>query len=407
MSVLEQIQGTNVAYGRSGGGGVAAVFVHGFLDDQSVWNDVVASLKTPGVETVQIDLAGMGERSNEAGPYTLERFADEAGAVMEALDKPVVLVGQSMGCLVAEIVATRHPERVLGLVLVTPVPLAGTHLPAEATAPFRSAGGNPEAQRGIRKFLAGGLDDAGVDRLVQIGNRIRPEVVSHLVDCWNDGMPDAPAQSRFEGPVLIVRGEADLFSTEELIAETVLSRFTKVQIETIKEAGHWPHVENPVAVAEHVDHFLAKAKKDAGHSSTNTAAGVQPQEWTEAFASKSADKFAEGFDINVVLEATVLRSPVEGRDHVKAVMAAASAIYESLEFTQQTVDGPRTYLEWKATAFNGKALNGVTVLTKNEAGQIVRAAIHHRPLDAALAFSTELGNRLDGVVDAAHFYSAP
>jgi pimeloyl-ACP methyl ester carboxylesterase len=403
----EQVSRTDLTYSRKRSGELAVVFIHGFLDDKSVWDGVVDSLGTPGVETIQIDLAGMGDRSNDAGPFTLERYADEASALVEALGKPVVIVGQSMGSLVSELVAARHGDKTLGLVLVTPVPLAGTHLPAEATAPFRSIGGNPEAQRGIRKYLGGGLDAAGIERLVEIGNRIRPEVITHLVDCWNEGVPNAPEKSRFEGPVLLIRGEADLFSTEELISKTVVPRFGLVRMETIEAAGHWPHVENPIAVAAHVDHFLAEVIGNGSQSGARNAAGVESQGWTQAFANKSADTFAEAFAADVVLEASVLRRPVAGRDNVKIVMAAASEIYESLEFTHQAVNGSQTYLEWQATAFGGTELRGVTVLTKNESGQIVRAAIHHRPLDAALTFSTELGKRVDGAIDAARFYSAP
>ena len=46
----------------------------------------------------------------------------------------------------------------------------------------------------------------------------------------------------------------------------------------------------------------------------------------------------------------------------------------------------------------------MTVLTKDEHGQIVRAAIHHRPLGPALRFSAELRRRLAGRIGAAHFY---
>lgn len=96
--------------------------------------------------------------------------------------------------------------------------------------------------------------------------------------------------------------------------------------------------------------------------------------------------------------------PVEGRDQVKKVMGAASAIYESLRFTRETVDGQRTYLEWEATAFGGLPIEGVTILTKNADGQTLRAAIHHRPLGAVLRFSAELRTRLAGEIDADYFH---
>jgi hypothetical protein len=52
----------------------------------------------------------------------------------------------------------------------------------------------------------------------------------------------------------------------------------------------------------------------------------------------------------------------------------------------------------------GKKLFGITVLTKNDEGKIVRVAIHHRPLNLALKFSAELAQRLRGKVDASLFH---
>jgi hypothetical protein len=86
------------------------------------------------------------------------------------------------------------------------------------------------------------------------------------------------------------------------------------------------------------------------------------------------------------------------------VMGTASGIYESLLFTDEASSGPRTYLEWAATAFGGLELRGVTTLTKDGSGQVVHAAVHHRPLGAALRFSAELRKRLIGVVDRGYFY---
>jgi hypothetical protein len=78
------------------------------------------------------------------------------------------------------------------------------------------------------------------------------------------------------------------------------------------------------------------------------------------------------------------------------VMGSASEIYESLVFTHEVSAGDRSYLEWQASAFGGTVLGGVTVPTKDAAGRIVRAAIHHRPLGSALRFSAELRERLPG-----------
>jgi pimeloyl-ACP methyl ester carboxylesterase len=93
MTRTERIDGTDSRFRRQGSGGHALVFVHGFLDDQYVWDGVIAELTTPGFETVQLDLAGSGDRTGAEGPFTLERFAADAGAVVDAVDKPFVVVG--------------------------------------------------------------------------------------------------------------------------------------------------------------------------------------------------------------------------------------------------------------------------------------------------------------------------
>ena len=176
------------------------------------------------------------------------------------------------------------------------------------------------------------------------------------------------------------------------MSATVSPRFASARTELVERAGHWPHLEQPADVVAHLDDFLGGTVASRSHA------------WKEAFASQSADDFAEAFADDVVLEASVLHRPIEGRELVKQVMSIASGIYDSLDFTHEASNGARTYVEWEATAFDGVTMQGVTILTKNERGQIVSARIHHRPLGAALRFSVELRERLDGVVDPSHFH---
>jgi pimeloyl-ACP methyl ester carboxylesterase len=379
-------------FGTARDGDRAIVFVHGFLDDQHVWDEVIAGLESPGVEPVQLDLPGCGERASAGGPFTYGRYAADVGAIVDALEKPFVIVGQSMGAAIAELVAAARPERALGLVLLSPVPLAGTRLPDEAIEPFRSLGGDRRAQRAARARLTVGLSEISLERLVETGLPMRPEVVRAMADCWNSGLADAPERSAYAGPVLIVRGADDGFVTEELVSTTVAPRFASARTVTIERAGHWLHVERAADVGAQLDDFL-----------TNAVA-PRSQAWREAFASRSAEDFEQALADDVVLEASVLHRPIEGRDRVKQVMSIASGIYDSLVFTRETTNGPRTYVEWEATAFGGMTMAGVTILTRNESGQIVSARIHHRPLGAALRFSAEMRERVPGTIDPSHFY---
>ena len=137
---------------------------------------------------------------------------------------------------------------------------------------------------------------------------------------------------------------------------------------------------------------------------SNTTTDIQMQSWTQAFADKSENSFADAFADNVTLEASVLVRPIKGRDCVKSVMATASKVYEALTFTHQVESAQQTYLEWDAEAFGGQPFSGVTILIKNPDGLIVHIVIHHRPLGALLRFSIEMRERLKGKIEPDYFY---
>ena len=181
--------GAGAAFRRHGEGAVAVVFVPGFLDDQRVWDRVIALSRAAAVEFVQLDLAGCGERRNEQGPLDFGRFVADVVSVIDALAKPVVLVGQSMGAPIAELAAAAAGERVVGLMLLTPVPLAGTRLPPVAVAAFSSLASDVRAQREVRRQLSVSLPAADLERLATSGARIRPEVVGALVTAGTTGQP--------------------------------------------------------------------------------------------------------------------------------------------------------------------------------------------------------------------------
>jgi len=226
------------------------LLIHGFLDDASVWEGLVDRLGGE-VSAVRYDLPGFGTRIGsveEARNATLDSLAAEAGEIVERIDGPVIVVGQSLGTQVAELVAARHQDRVRGLVLLTPVPLGGTQLPDEVVAPFGALGGDRVAQRSLRAELSPHLGEGQLDRLTDIGAPVAADVVSHYVNVWNGGVSDPPAMSAFEGPVLIIGGGADAFVTGQVV-NAVSSRFSDADVKVIERAGHWVHFEHPGALA--------------------------------------------------------------------------------------------------------------------------------------------------------------
>lgn len=375
-----------------------AVLVHGYLDDGAIWNSVRTALDERSIPSLAFELAGMGTRASEHGPFTLARWADDLESVVRATEGPVVLVGHSMGGQIAELAAARLAEQVRSLVLVNPIPLAGTHLPPEQIAPFQAPDLGLDAQRAFRGALATAFPAEENDRLAQVTLHVDPLTISDTATAWNNGHPDGQQPSKFHGSVTVLRGEKDPFVTEEVVSSYVAPRFPGAASQTIAGAGHWAHAENPAAVAAVITAVVEE-------TASNSADGRPAKAWTAAFEQRTQDSFAAALSPNVRMEASALAKPLERKEQVEALMAAVSSAYERLEFVRKVQDGPRTYLEWEASAFGGFEMKGITILTRDDEGLITEIAIHHRPLGAVVQINAKVGAPLTaaGLIPAEYF----
>ena len=100
-----------------------AVFIHGVLNDHSVWILQTRYLAHHGWNVLAIDLPGHG-RSGGPPPASVEQAADSVQALLEALGiGQAALIGHSFGSLIALEAAARAPARISHLAL------AGTACP--------------------------------------------------------------------------------------------------------------------------------------------------------------------------------------------------------------------------------------------------------------------------------------
>jgi pimeloyl-ACP methyl ester carboxylesterase len=186
---------------------------------------------------------------------SLETWADAVASVVKTAGARAVLVGHGMGAQVVELAAVRQPGIVDGLVLLCPAPLAGVHAPADAVSSFKALAGNFEAQREQRRRLSHDTAPADLDRWAQLGAAIAPDIVSKLVEAWNNGHPADETASGFLGRMLLIRGASDPFSDAVTIGK-VAGRFVRADFATVERAGHWPHIERPDAVANLILEYL-------------------------------------------------------------------------------------------------------------------------------------------------------
>jgi pimeloyl-ACP methyl ester carboxylesterase len=234
------------------------VFIHGFLDEGSFWSDVIGNTHSASPSrTIAPDLLGMGSQRDSSSDHGLPALRDFVLQTIAGLEDPLVLVGHSMGAQIAELAATALPDKVAGLVLISPVPLGGLPLPDDLASAMRKLGGDGEAQRQMRSQLAVAASPAKLAAMVAAGLKVRPDVVGQLLDAWSQGLPAGREPTQYSGPVLIIGGAEDGFTTPELLRTAIAPRFPQAELEFVDRAGHWPHMEQPIEIASRIDRFLA------------------------------------------------------------------------------------------------------------------------------------------------------
>ncbi len=97
------------------------VFLHGLvMDNLASWYFTVANAVSAHTEVVVYDLRGHGKSERTKTGYTLADMVLDLAGLLDATfgDRPVTLVGNSFGGLLAVAFARAYPERVAGMVLV-------------------------------------------------------------------------------------------------------------------------------------------------------------------------------------------------------------------------------------------------------------------------------------------------
>jgi len=107
---------TKISYSDSGKGN-AVVLLHGFLENQTMWQDLVPELSKKN-RVITIDLLGHGETECLGYVHSMEDNAEIVQAVLSKLRiRKAIFVGHSMGGYVALAFAELYPEKVRALVL--------------------------------------------------------------------------------------------------------------------------------------------------------------------------------------------------------------------------------------------------------------------------------------------------
>ncbi len=111
------LDGRTRLYWESAGSGPPVLLIHGLGLSGGAWWRTVDAL-APELRVVTFDHRGVGQSVSQQPAYTTEAMADDAVAILDELGLDAVHVyGFSLGGMVAQQLALRHPGRVRSLVL--------------------------------------------------------------------------------------------------------------------------------------------------------------------------------------------------------------------------------------------------------------------------------------------------
>jgi pimeloyl-ACP methyl ester carboxylesterase len=290
-----ELHGRRVIY-RVAGSGPPVVLIHGMLNSSSHWQSVASNLA--GEYTVIApDLIGHGDSAAPRGDYSLGAHAASIRDLLAAvgIDR-ATLVGHSLGGGVAMQFFYQFPQRVERLVLISSgglghdvspmlrtAALPGMSALLSATIHPRALGALREAGRGLReRGASGGVYLQAIARaLAPLENRDARAAFLHtlraVIDVHGQRVSATDRLYLLEAmPTLIVWGERDntIPLRHGLAAhEAIPGSYWR----TLPGAAHFPHLEEPEALAEVLREFIAQT----------SPASIEDADWGAVLARRS------------------------------------------------------------------------------------------------------------------------
>lgn len=253
------------------------VFLHGGEHDHSVWILQSRYFAHHGYSVLALDLPGHG-RSAGPAPATVEGIADRiADSLLACGATRLLLVGHSLGSLVALELAVRLRETVVGVALIStafPMRVSDALLAATLSAPR-------DAMQMINVWSHSASIDAfdrkpsnpgpGFSnvwsnlRLMQrIAQRGGPDVLHADFAACSAYQRGAAAAAELACPVLFILAESDSM-TPARTAQPLMDACESSEVVTLAGAGHALMAENPDGVREALLRFSAHAFELTAH----------------------------------------------------------------------------------------------------------------------------------------------
>lgn len=245
------------------GEGKSLLIIHGFLGMSDNWKTLSMQYVEQGFQVHALDLRNHGKsfHSEEWGYQFMVQDVVEYCQFYQL--QKVDVIGHSMGGKVAMLLATNYPELVDKLIVadIGPkfyAPHHQTILAALNAVDFSKKPSRAEAE----EIVSGYIHDFGTRQFLlknlywvepgQLDFRFNLKVFTENTSVIGDALP---FENHFDKKTLFLRGDKSDYILDSDF-ETIYHHFPNAEIETVSNAGHWLHAENPKEFFEKTVHFL-------------------------------------------------------------------------------------------------------------------------------------------------------
>jgi pimeloyl-ACP methyl ester carboxylesterase len=267
---IVDVAGTKLWWDAQGEGEPPLLLIQGLGYTADMWWRLLPDLSSHR-RTVRFDNRGVGRSDVPAPPWTLEDMADDAVAVLDAAGADAAHVfGVSMGGLIAQEVALRHPARVRSLVLGCTHPGGRDALrmdPAAAQMLMDRSPRSPrEAVEASLPFVyatSTSADDIAEDVKARLRFPLRGKAYWGQLDAMRQHVGTLSRLGEVDVPTLVLHGDADRLvqpGNAQLLADAIPG----ARLEWLPGASHVFWTDQPHRTLELVDDFLDGVDAGAG-----------------------------------------------------------------------------------------------------------------------------------------------
>ncbi|HZU55773.1 MAG TPA: alpha/beta hydrolase [Actinocrinis sp.] len=251
------VDGVGLVYEDAGSGAATPlVFIHGWTANRHRWDHQFEHF-AKSRRVLRLDLRGHGESDKPVERYSIDGLAADVLRLLD--DRGVdrfIPVGHSMGGMIAQTLALAHPERVERLVLVDSVSQMvysrsrGLVMTLSKSVPY-----NTFVAINIQRAFKPGYPKELIKQYIAASQATPRHVVMSCYDAMR-GFDVLDRVREIQVPVLILHGEHDIqFPPAQ--ARRIAANCANAKVEII-DTGHECPVENPQAVTDAIEAFLAE-----------------------------------------------------------------------------------------------------------------------------------------------------